>query len=83
MDDFAPVDCVACGGHAEHVISLPTMLVWNVDRRFPNVTPKGDGSMKFSSKDEYYGHLASNHQVEISHDAPKKVKSTSDVTVFD
>ena len=82
MCDYTATVC-SCGEEMEWVISAPAMQVWDQDRRFPNVTQHGDGTMSFRSKDEYKAHLAANHSAEYSHTAPIKTPHGAKVEVYD
>jgi hypothetical protein len=50
----------------EHIIALPNVVIWNEERRFPNLTQHGDGSMAFPSKAAYKKYLEDNHAAEVS-----------------
>jgi putative FmdB family regulatory protein len=63
--------CRLCGEPAERIISVPTMHVWNADRKFVQCGP-ADGGMSFGTKAEYNHYLAETNQREVSTDAPRK-----------
>jgi hypothetical protein len=52
----------------ERVLMAPAMHVWNSERQFPNVSPHGDGTMTFPTKDAYESHLKATGLREIAHD---------------
>jgi len=82
MGDYEPPDCNQCGQSTYKIITTSTLHLWNSERRFPNVGNTGDGTMTFESKGSYESHLKANHVAESATDAPAKVKSTAEVTVY-
>lgn len=76
LEDYTPAKCPTCGGSAEHIISAPALNIWNHERKFPNVTGHGDGSMTFESKDSYDAHLTENNLVESSQGGTVEGKKT-------
>lgn len=76
------VYCQFCKGKAELVASVPQLGIWNAERRFPNVSNLGDGSMTFPSKDAYERHLKANHMAESAIDGKVKTPHGAKVTVF-
>lgn len=57
----------SCGVIRELKLSRPAVQVWNTERRFPNVSPHGDGTMSFASKKAYYAHLEANKMHEVDY----------------
>ena len=82
MSDFSKPACAVCRDKMDHIIVSPNMQTWNQERRFPNVTGFGDGTMNFESRNKYDTYLKNHHQAESATDAPKKVKSGSTVEIF-
>jgi hypothetical protein len=82
VGDTKGYPCFFCGETMFNVASVPAMHVWNQDRRFPNLTGHGDGSMRFGSKFEYKKYLKENHVGESAHDAPKKTKPCTKVITY-
>ena len=82
MADYTSPVC-ECGEDMEWVISAPAVDAWNSERKFPNVTQHGDGTMTFKSKDAYKAHLKANHSAEYSHTAPIKTSHGAEVTVYE
>jgi len=63
-----PFGCT-CGADAGFVVSAAAMQTWKTDRRFPNVSPYGDGSQAFETKAAYEAHLKAHDMAESSTDA--------------
>lgn len=58
----------SCGEAMQRLMTPPTMHVWNTERRFPNVSPGGDGSLSFESRSAYEQHLRDHGLAEVAHD---------------
>jgi len=56
--------CVDCSTPLIRIYSVPSLKIWNHERKFPNISPQGDGTMSFSSEGEYETYLTSNHLYE-------------------
>lgn len=72
LGDYEPEPCPRCGGATQHVIGAPAVIVWNGERRFPNLSPQGDGCMAFPSRAAYEEHLKAQGVTEIGVTAPIK-----------
>ena len=64
--------CPCCGHHMQRLIQPPAIHSWNADRRFPNLSPEGDGTKSFASRAAYETHLKDLGLAESSHTAPVK-----------
>jgi putative FmdB family regulatory protein len=56
--------CRDCSTPLIRICSVPSLKIWNFERKFPNISPQGDGTMSFSSEGEYETYLTSNHLYE-------------------
>lgn len=49
--------CEECKARTDLTWSTPSVNVWSDDWKFPNLSPHGDGTMKFKNEGEYKKHL--------------------------
>jgi len=49
--------CEECKGRTDLNWSTPSVNVWSEDWTFPNLSPHGDGTMKFKDENTYKAHL--------------------------
>ena len=54
-NDYYP--CPFCRGRCDLAISVPHAAAWNDQERFPNLSPYGDGTKSFESREAYNAHL--------------------------
>lgn len=57
IGDYSGLQCEVCRADMDHIVSVPQMLPWNAERKFANLSPKGDGTMTFKSRKHYEQHL--------------------------
>ena len=50
----------------ERQASAPALGIWNAERKFPNLSPHGDGTMTFASKAAYEARLKELNFAEVS-----------------
>lgn len=65
-------ECGRCGDDMVRIVSAPSLGIWNGERKFPNLSPTGDGSMTFPSRSAYEAHLKEQHIAEVGIKAPVK-----------
>jgi putative FmdB family regulatory protein len=66
IGDYTPPECCQCSTMMERIISAPSLSVWDASRRFPNLSPNGDGTMTFRTRMAYENHLKEHGIVEVS-----------------
>ena len=80
LRDLPPPRC-ECGKRMRVQPSLPAVIVWNAERKFPNVSRSSpDGSASFPSRAAYESHLKQSHMVESSTDG--RLRRSHGATVY-
>jgi len=58
--------CSTCSTPRIRIASVPSIDIWNQERKFPNLKRTGDGTMTFASKTDYNIYLKENNIAEVS-----------------